>query len=344
MIWPIAVAACIFGSYGHDRPEFGGRMTRAGMHGRVVDGRRAGYVAAAAVAVGCVLPEAAGAFTATAETVPGKITYFGVNDPRTTRDIEQRLIVRAGPADEHLLLIVRLEDGQVSPGPLRIEGGGALGAPQLRAAISASSLTGGRGGCEQPTVSERTFHYDLRLPAGTRTIVSYAGRVRLTRAPASPALFVQKWQLAPAPAGASSGAVTIASKPVKLAGLRAARVSMRVAVAGSGRSIEDGGRLVVRSRTSLAVGGYVARAHQGDAVTIWRFAPGAKSAAPLARARIDRHGRFSYAWRPLRRGTWDLYATYAGHRGLVEPARSPCGGPQVRVTRDVSARRLSASA
>ncbi len=299
-------------------------------------------MAAAAVAVGCVLPDAAAGFTATAETVPGKITYFGVNDPRTTRDIEQRLIVRAGPADEHLLLIVRLEDGQVSPGPMRIEGGGALGAPQLRAAISASSLTGGRGGCEQPTVSERTFHYDLRLPAGTRTIVSYAGRVRLTRAPASAAIFVQKWQLAPAPAGASSGAppgaVTIASKPVKLTGLQAARVSTRVAVARTGRSIEDGGRLVVRSRTSLAVGGYVAGARQGDVVTIWRFAPGAKSAAPLARVRIDRHGRFSYAWRPLRRGTWDLYATYAGHRGVVEPARSPCGGPQVRVTRYVSER------
>lgn len=294
-------------------------------------------MAAAAVAVGCTLPDTAPAFTATAETVPGKITYFGVDDPRTTRDIEQRLTLRAGPADEQLLLIVKLEQGQVTPGPLRIEGGGALGVPQLRGAISASSLTGGRGGCEEPTVSERTFHYDLRLPAGTRTVVSYAGRLRLTRAPASPAVFVQKWQLAPAPPSASSGtppgAVTIASKPVKLAGLEAARVSLRVAVARTGRSIKDGGRLAVRSRTSLAVGGYVAGAREGDAVTIWRFAPGAKTPAPLARVRIDRRGRFSTTWRPARRGTWDLYATYGGHRGVVEPARSPCGGPQVRVTR-----------
>src|SRR5687767_4365911 len=93
ILWPIVVAACIFGSHGHDRPDFGGRMTRAGMHGRLVDGWSACWVVAAAIAVGCLLPDAAAAFTATAETVPGKITYFGATDPRTTRELEQRLVV-----------------------------------------------------------------------------------------------------------------------------------------------------------------------------------------------------------------------------------------------------------
>ncbi|MEA2138306.1 MAG: hypothetical protein QOG56_1456, partial [Solirubrobacteraceae bacterium] len=77
--------------------------------------------------------------------------------------------------------------------------------------------------------------------------------------------------------------------------------------------------------------GSVRGARRGDSVTIWRFSPGATVARPLARVHVDRHGRFRHTWRPLRRGTWDLYARYAGHPGVLEASRSPCGGPRVRV-------------
>jgi hypothetical protein len=297
-------------------------------------------LAAVVVVVGCALPSAAAAFSATARTVPGTIAYFGAGDPRTTREIEQRLELLAGPVDEQLVLTVNLEQGQVSPGPLRIEGPGSLGAPQLRSAISASSVTGGRGGCEEPTVSQRTVRHVLRLPAGTRTTVSYVGRLRLTRAPASPKMFVQRWELAPAN-GAGAGAVTVSPQPVRLAGSRAAKLTLRVGVTGSRRSIGDGERLAVRSRSRLTIGGYAGGARAGDAVTIWRFAPGATTAKPLARVRVNRHGRFKHDWRPTRPGSWDLYATYAGHDGVVEAARSPCGGPRVQVSAAPRSRAVS---
>ncbi len=265
------------------------------------------------------------------------ITYFGAGDPRTTREIRQRLTLRAGPLDEHLVLSVRISETQMSPGPLTFEGEGRFGAPRVVSGASSTSVTGGRTGCETPPALDTTTLLDVLLPAHSRTTISYTATLRLTRAPAGPGDFVQQWQLAPASASGSSstaaGTVTISSKPVELAGLKAARVSLRVAVAGSRRSTDDPGRFVVRSRTRLTVGGYVANAREGDSVTIWRFAPGAKTPARLARVRIDRHGRYSAPWRPAQRGTWDLYATYAGREGLVEPARSPCGGPQVRVRR-----------
>ena len=307
------------------------------MHRFVVDGLRGYVVAAAVVVAGCVMPSTAAAFTATAETVPATVTYFGAGDPRSTREIEQRLIVRAGATDERLVLRLQVDEAPwLTAGPLRIAGGGTFGARAPASAASSVSQTGGRGGCETPTAFSKELRYELLLPARSRTTISYTARLLLGRAPTSPAVYAQRWQLAPAPAVASSaipaGAVTITSEPVKLAGLRAAKVKFRVGVVGSGRSIDEGERLVVRLRARLRVGGWVGGAREGDAVTIWAFAPGEDSARPLARVRIDRRGRYAYGWRPPRRGTWDLYATYAGHAGLVEPARSPCGGPRVRVT------------
>jgi hypothetical protein len=308
------------------------------MHRFVVDGLRASCVAAAVAILGWVMPGVAAAFTATAETVPDTVAYFGADDPRTTREIEQQLVVRAGPTDEHLELRLHIDEApRLSAGPLRIEGGGRFGARGPASAASSVSQTGGRGGCETPAAFSKELRYELLLPARSRTTISYTGKLLLARAAASPAVYVQRWQLAPMPAVASSatppGTVTISSAPVKLTGLQAASVKLRVGVAGSGRSIDEGDRLVVRSRTRLRVGGWVGGAREGDAVTIWAFAPGAITALPLARVRIDRRGRFAYAWRPVRRGTWDLYATYSGREGRVEPARSPCGGPRVRVTR-----------
>lgn len=290
-----------------------------------------------AVVVGCALPATAAAFTADAETVPATITYFGADDPRTTRVLEQRLHLQADAVDEHLRLTVSLEDRQWSPGAATIEGGGTLGAPKLRGAISATSITAGRAGCRPPTASERTVSFDLLLPAGSSSTISFGGPLRLTRAPANARAFVQRWTIAPAtdgPAGSSAaaaGEVTIASPPVAVAGLRPASVVLRVGVAGSGRTTRDGRRLVVAARRRLTVSGHVSGARRGDRVTIWRFSPGATVAKALARVRVDDHQRFRHTWRPLRRGTWDLYATYGGRAGLLEASRSPCGGPRVRV-------------
>jgi hypothetical protein len=307
------------------------------MQSLVVERRLAIGTACAVAGFGVAMPSAAKAFTADAETSPATISYAGAGDPRTTRELEQRLHLQAGAADEHLVLAVSLEDQQWSPGPAMIEGGGTLGAPRPRSAISATSVTGGRGGCESPTTSQRTLGFDLLLPAGTRSTISFRGPLRLTRAPAGADEFVQRWTIAPAEAGAPAssiappGEVAISSPPVTLAGLRPAPVVLRLGVAGSHRTIGDGERVRVAPRRRLTISGSVRGARRGDSVTIWRFSPGATVARPLARVHVDRHGRFRHVWRPLRRGTWDLYARYAGHPGLLEASRSPCGGPRVRV-------------
>ena len=313
-------------------------MRRARTHGCVVDRRHAIRVAGAIALLGCILPGTAHAFTATAETVPGTIAFFGAADPRTTRELEQRLHVQAGPTAERLVLAVNLEDGQLAPGPLRIAGAGTLVALPQTSAASSTSVSGGRGGCDGPTTTTRVARFDLLLPANTSSTVSFSARVRLARATSDASVFVQRWELAPAPASgapASSaalpGTVTISSRPVTFAGLRPAEVAIRVRVRGTGRIAGDGQRVVARSRRALAISGRVRGARAGDSVTIWRFSPGATTARALARVRVDERGRYEHSWRPIRRGTWDLYATYAGHAGALEASRSPCGGPRVLI-------------
>ncbi|HEV7808163.1 MAG TPA: hypothetical protein VGO80_20290 [Solirubrobacteraceae bacterium] len=309
------------------------------MHEFVVDCRLAIGMACVIAVAGCAMPSAAPAFTADAETVPASIAYYGPDDPRTTRELEQRLHLRAAAVDEHLVLSVSLDDGPWSPGAATIEGGGTLGAPKLRSAISATSVTSGRGGCQSPTSSGRTLSFDLLLPAGTSSTISFSGPLRLGRAPAGASAFVQRWELARAADGPTAGSsapppyeLAVRSPSVTLAGVRAASVTLRVGPTGSARAVDDGERLVVRARRRLTVSGHVSGAQHGDSVMIWRFSPGTTVAKPLARVHVDRHERFRHSWRPRRRGPWDLYATYAGHPGLLEAARSPCGGPRVLVT------------
>jgi hypothetical protein len=173
------------------------------MHELVTDQRHAIRMAWAFAAAGLAMPSAAAAFTADAETVPSSVAYHGADDPRTTRALEQRLHLAAA-VDEHLVLTASLEEGPWSPGAATIEGCGTLGAPQLSSAISATSLTGGRGGCPSPTASAQTLQFDLLLPAGTSSTISLSGPLRLARAPADASVFVQRWEVAPA-AGPSAG-------------------------------------------------------------------------------------------------------------------------------------------
>jgi hypothetical protein len=235
------------------------------------------------------------------------------------------------------VLSVSVDESAVQPGPQVVAGPATLVRRPERTAASSTSISGGRRDCAGPTVTTEVLRFDVTLPAGTSSTIAVTQPARLRRATADPDVFVQTWEIAPAPPAGTPApppaTVEVTSRPVTFAGLRPANVAIRVVVAATGRIAGDGERVATRSRRRLQVSGRVIGARRGDRVTIWRFSPGAKVARPLARVAVGGGGRYAHDWRPVRRGAWELYATYGGHAGLLDRGRSACAGPQVRVTR-----------
>jgi hypothetical protein len=147
---------------------------------------------------------------------------------------------------------------------------------------------------------------------------------------------VQRWRLAPAtsndPRADLQGHDPIFGPLPALAGLEPARLSLYAGITGSGRAITAGQRLRVGTDKRLTLSGQLVPAQRAERVTLWEYVPRESKPRRLAAVRVDSLGRFLYRhWRPARTGLHEVFTTYAGRGDLVEPTRSPCGGPKVVV-------------
>jgi hypothetical protein len=278
----------------------------------------------------------ASAFEASAALSPSTIAYYGPNDQRTTRTVQSRLTVTAGPQDERV--IVEETHMRVGEGDPVVEGVATL------TAISASTLVGddfgspGRDGCRPGGYALTTSRYELALPANSTSTIVFTRPLSRTSAPHGVAEFTTGFVLAPTPAAGERerlvGEIVVTTPPPVLAGLVGARLVLRAGRSGAGVAKTIGARegLAVKAGAALTLSGYLDRARGGERVTIWAYAPRTTTPRRLAVVRVGRNGRFMYRpWRPSAAGTWELYASWPGRAGTVERVRSGCGGPQVHV-------------
>jgi hypothetical protein len=275
------------------------------------------------------------------------VVYHGPKDPRTTRKLVHRLAFEAQPQDERFWLDFSVDSGnsvfvgQFGPfNPmvdLALEGPGHLSPPMARSGLSATStdpvVNSGRDRCPEFVSTRISYRSELTLPAGSASTIALTRHLALTRTPTRASLYAQNWTVTRVTEGDTAGdAVRVAGPVPILLGLKPARLELRAGVTGSSQSITAGQRLDVRPRQDLTLSGLLTAPEQRPRITIWQYAPSAGKATPLAVVRANGGGRFAYRhWRPAATGLYELYATYAGQPGVVEPTRSGCGGPKINV-------------
>jgi len=284
-------------------------------------------VGCALVALGASSPAAWG-FTASAQVSPPAIAYYGPTDPRTTRIVEHRLHITAGPRPEHVQ-IDGIDPGD--PGPV------VRGPAKLRQ-LSSTTMVGddfgspGRDGCRPQASGGPVARYELALPARSSSTIVFTRRLDRSSAPRTASEFVASFSIERMPA-TTSGVVTITSRVPRLTGLTAAKLVLRAGLTKSATRIGDRELLPVKPHSAMTISGSLDPARHADRVTIWVYRPLARRPARLAVVRVGHHGLFAYRrWRPASQGIWELYATWPGRRDRIEHARSACGGPQINVT------------
>jgi hypothetical protein len=291
---------------------------------------------AAGLSLGAAAPGAL-AFTASVEATPSTIVYYGPGDRRTTRTIDYQVRITAGPEAESVVMDDDLGSATAAGGPATLTN------------VSESVTHGdpgpvrGPGACRFGALFIARARYQLMLPAGSISTITFRQYLRLTSAPLHGNEIGASFRLASTPPTGPGrvgdplpGAVTVSSAPPRLLGLMPSQLDLRAGPTGSGPAIGGPRALVVRVGTAMRISGTLRPGRRGDLVTIWDYAPGATKPRRLAKVAVDGHGRFQYLrWRPKTTGRWDLYATWPGRDGVVEPARSACGGPQFTVARSL---------
>lgn len=228
-------------------------------------------------------------------------------------------------------------EGTWSPGAATIDGGGGtLGAPWLSSAISATSLTGARGGGPSPTASAQTLQFDLLPPAGTSSTISLSRPLRLASAR-------RRERVRPA-LGARAGGRSVSRRGRHAArrgrdrqhARRARRSATRAGdAARRPRGLGAGGRrrqrLVVPARRRLTVSGHVSGARRVDTDDLALLPR--HGGCPAARARAPRPPR-ALPPQLAPAAARDVGSVRDVRRscGALETSRSPCGAPRVLVT------------
>ncbi len=281
-------------------------------------------------------PAPATAVTASADATPSTITYYGAQDPRTTRTVVHRLHLQAGPQGEHLSV-------QVFERGLSIEGPGMIGERSSGGGHGDDFGFPGRDGCPGQATPFSSETVEVTLPANTMSTLSVTSELGLRRAPTNADAFARSWLVGSYPVGRPlpNGTYTYAfdfhavrEPPFALAGIAGSELLLRAGRRGSADTIGDRQTLRVKPRSRLTLRGTITPARAGERITLWHLAPGIKRVKRLARVTVGPDGRFVYRrWRPVKVGRHELLATYAGVPGQVEATRSPCGGPQVLVRR-----------